>query len=50
LKKTNFNLLELDELDYQMRVDLDSNDLKVPGRKVISKEEKDEKELNDLLK
>jgi len=33
-----------------MRVDLESNDLKVPGKKVISKEEKDEKELNDLLK
>lgn len=41
---------ELDELDYQMRVDFESNDLKVPGKKILSKEDKDERELNDLLK
>jgi hypothetical protein len=33
-----------------MRVDLDSNDLKVPGKKVLTKVENDEKELNDLMK
>jgi hypothetical protein len=45
-----FYNLELDELDYQMRVELDSNELKVPGKKVLTNVEKDEKELNELLK
>jgi hypothetical protein len=33
-----------------MRVEFESNDLKVPGKKILSKEDKDERELNDLLK
>ncbi len=43
-------ILELDELDYNMKAELDTNDLKVPGKRVVTKEENDERELNDLLK
>ena len=42
-------ILELDELDYQMKVELDSNELSVPKNRIISKKEKDEKELNEFI-
>ena len=45
---------EPDELDYQMRVELDSKELMVPQNQnqkyVMSKKEQDEKELNEMLK
>ena len=41
----------MDELDYQMRVELNGKELNVPSsNKVFNKKEKDERELNDLLK
>jgi hypothetical protein len=40
----------LDELDYQMRVELDGKQFSVPNNRVPSKKEVDEKELNDMLK
>ncbi len=42
-------ILELDELDYQMKVELDSNELSVPKNRIVSKKEKDEKELNEFI-
>ncbi len=41
---------ELDELDYQMRFELDTKDLTVPNKRVATKKEADEKELEDMLK
>jgi len=41
---------ELDQLDYEMRVELDAKDLTVPNKKVFSQKEKDEKELEEMMK
>ncbi len=41
---------ELDELDYQMRDEMNTKEMNVPDRHVLSKKDADEKELNDLLK
>jgi len=41
---------ELDELDYQMQIELDAKDLTVPNRRIESKKEKDEKELEKMMK
>lgn len=43
-------ILELDELDHQMRVELDGNELSVPNKRVVTKRENDEKELEDMMK
>lgn len=44
---------ELDELDAQMRLEFDAKDLCVPNgnkQKVVSQKEKDEKDLESMLK
>lgn len=41
---------ELDELDHQMRIDLDVNTLCAPNKRILSKKEEDEKELENMLK
>jgi hypothetical protein len=44
---------ELDELDAQMRMEFDAKDLCVPSgnkQKVVSQKEKDERELENILK
>ena len=50
IKVRNFILLELDEIDYQMRVELDAKALTVPNKRVLTKKEQDEKELESMLK
>lgn len=40
---------ELEQLDYEMRVQLDAKELTVPSKKVLSKKEADEKELEDFV-
>jgi hypothetical protein len=45
-----FNLLELDELDYQMKYEFNPQDLTVPNKRVLSQKETDERELEDMLK
>jgi len=40
----------LEELDQQMRMDLNANDLMVPNKRVLSQKEKDQKVLEDQLK
>jgi len=42
--------LELEELDQQMRMDLNANDLMVPNKRVLSQKEKDQKILEEQLK
>jgi hypothetical protein len=44
------NKLELDELDYQLRLELDAKDLTIPNKRVLSKKESDLKDLEYLLK
>ena len=44
---------ELDELDSEMRMEFDAKDLCVPNsnvKKVVSQKEKDEKELENMLR
>lgn len=41
---------ELDELDHEMRVELDGRELTVPNKRIMSKKEMDEKELEDVMK
>lgn len=43
-------ILELDELDYQMKIELDAKDLTVPNKRIISQKEHDEKELEHMLR
>jgi hypothetical protein len=43
-------MVELDELDYQMKVELNAKDLTVPNKRVVTQKENDEKELEDMLK
>jgi hypothetical protein len=44
------NFVELDELDYQMKVELDSKELTAPNKRIVSKREEDEKELENMIK
>jgi len=44
------NFIELDELDHQLRIDLDANTLCAPNKRILSKKEEDEKELENMLK
>ena len=43
-------ILELDQLDYEMKVELDAKDLTVPNKRVLTKKENDELELEEMLK
>jgi hypothetical protein len=40
---------ELEQLDYDMRVQLDAKELTVPSKKVLTKKEVDEKDLEDFV-
>lgn len=40
---------ELDELDRQMMVDMDAKELCVPNKRVMTKREQDEKDLESML-
>lgn len=41
--------LELEQLDYDMRVELNSKELNVPDKKIPTKKEKDEKDLEEFI-
>jgi len=40
----------LEELDHQLRLELDANSLCAPNKRVLSKKEEDEKALEEMLK
>lgn len=44
------NKLELDELDHQLRMELDASSLCAPNKRIMTKKEEDEKELESMLK
>ena len=43
-------ILELDEIDREMKIELDTKALTVPNKRLISKKEQDEKELEEIIK
>jgi hypothetical protein len=40
---------ELEQLDYEMKIDLDAKQLCVPNKRIVSQKEQDERELEDLV-
>lgn len=40
---------ELEQLDYEMKIELDNDKLNVPNKKVMSKKEMDEKNLEEFM-
>ncbi len=47
--KEFYLFLELEQLDYDMRVQMDAKELSVPSKQIQSKKEKDEKDLEDFV-